>query len=370
VRPSAVAFAAIACIAPTFDCAATAPPHSAQIAVDAEPRWEDVIDTTPELLAVVFPTALRKDRVYGPLLRRAIDLVRSQSRVVTETRALDAMEDAEEVIVGVRPDPGGVLRPGGLAGESAGEVVVVVRGVRADVDPVSLVDAEGQPLWVLGPSGRVRELVRSDARSVAAGSPAASPVPASLFELPGRTWLIASGDARARARDAFARSAPTPRRAPRFELFEPNGVDTLAVLRIDGPSLVARVRALRPSGALGALGRRLEAVTFELAAGSTAPDGRSGADPTSLRRTIRASLSYADGDAAASAEETARDVVGAIARKKPDDLAWLASATVDRPGAGAAPGLSVVVSAPLPPQLVGALLHAGAATLDTAPPTP
>ena len=71
---------------------------------DSEPRWEDVFDTTPELLAVIHPTALRKDRVYGPLLRRAIDLVREQSRVVAETRALDAMEDAEEVIVGVRPD--------------------------------------------------------------------------------------------------------------------------------------------------------------------------------------------------------------------------------------------------------------------------
>ena len=130
MRSSVVAFAAIACVAPTFDCTATAPPHSAQIAVDTEPRWEDVIDTTPELLAVVFPTALRKDRVYGPLLRRAIELVRAQSRVVTETRALDAMEDAEEVIVAVRPDRGATLGPGGLAGESAGEVVVVVRGVR------------------------------------------------------------------------------------------------------------------------------------------------------------------------------------------------------------------------------------------------
>ena len=82
MRSAAVALATIACLAPTSSCTATAPPASAHLAIDAEPRWEDVIDTTPELLAVVFPTALRRDKVYGPLLRRVIDLVREQSRVV------------------------------------------------------------------------------------------------------------------------------------------------------------------------------------------------------------------------------------------------------------------------------------------------
>jgi hypothetical protein len=357
VRASAFTLAAIACIAPALHCGSVAPTPSATVNVDAEPRWEDVFDRTPELLAVVFPTALRKDVVYGPLLRRAIDLVREQSRVVAETRALDAMEDAEEVIVGVRPDVAPASAPAGR--EAGGEVVVVVRGVRADVDPVTLVDADGHPLWEPGPGGRVRELVRRSTPS--STDPATAPVPASLFELPGRTWVIASGDARARARSVFARPLGRP------PLPAPSaGAGTLLTLRIDGPSLVARVRALQSSGGLGALGRRLQAVTLELASDPSAPDA--GADDVAgLRRTLKASLSYAEADAATQAEATARDVIAAIARKRPDDLAWLASATVDRPAPGGVPGTSVLVTAPLPPRLVGALLHAGAATLQTGP---
>ncbi len=362
MRRVAVALAAIACLAPTFDCGASAPRATTRV-VDTEPRWEDVIDTTPELMVVLFPTALRKDRVYGPLLRSAIHLVREQSRVVNETRALDAMEDAEEVIVGVRPDPTGDAGPAG----AAGEVIVVVRGVRADEDPAELVDAEGQSLWAPGPSGRVRELVRSDNRSAATPPPAEAPVPASLFELPGRTWLIASGDARARARAVFARASPSPRPATSLEGLEPTGVDSLAVLRIDGPSLVARVRALQPESALGAVGQRLEAVTLELAA---AGPGMDAGGEANFRRTVRASFSYADEEAAALAEATVRDAIGAIARKRPDALAWLASASVDRPSPGAAPGRSVVVTAPLPPRLVADLLRAGAATLEAPPPPP
>lgn len=366
MRRDAAAFVAIAWMAPTPGCHATAAQVSTQVVADTEPRWEDAIDTTPELLAIVFPTALRKDRVYGPLLRRAINLVRAQSRVVTETRALDAMEDAEELIVGVRPDPAGDAGRGG----PAGEVIVVVRGVRADEDPAGLVDADGHPLWAPGPGGRVRELVRSDSRLATTTGTANPPVAASLFELPGRTWLIASGDARARARAAFARTASSHRLGARFEGLEPNGVDTLAVLRIDGPSLVARVRALQPQSALGAVGRRLEAVTLELAAGEAALDAGPDGGLAQVRRMVRASLSYADEDAAALAEATVRDAVGAIARKMPDNLAWLASASVDRPSPGPGPGKSVVVTAPLPSRLVAALLHAGAASLDAAPAGP
>lgn len=378
MRATAFALAAIACVAPGLSCGGTgdAPrAEEARAAIDAEPRWEDVLDTTPELLAIVFPTALRKDKVYGPLLRRAIDLVREQSRVVAETRALDAMEDAEEVIIGLRPDA--AVAASGAAGE--GEVVVVVRGVRADVDPATLVDADGHPLWAPGPGGRVRELVRtanaSSSDAPAPSTPADSPAAASLFELPGRTWLIASGNARERARAVFAR--PLGRPGMRLERFDPDGGETLILLRIDGPSLVARVRALQPGGAgtdgrappgaLGTLGRHLEALTVELAAGSSAPDASPDAE---LHRTIRASLSYAEPDAAARAEATARDVIAAIGRKKPDDLAWLAGASVDRPSQGAAPGTSVVITAPLPSHLVGALLHAGAARLEAPLPSP
>jgi hypothetical protein len=371
VRAAAGALAVIASLA-FADCGSPAPPSTARTA-PAEPRWEDVLDVTPELLAVVFPLALRRDAVYGPLLRHVIDLVREQSHVVAETRALDAMEDAEEVIVGVRPEAG-VGPPGSGASAAVGEMIVVVRGVRAEVDPATLVDADGHPLWAPGPSGGVRELVPRDDPS--SPDDAGAPVPASLFELPGRTWVIASGNARARARVVFAH----PLGRPSLRL-EADNADALLVLRIDGPSLVARVRALQPPAGLAAIGRRLGAVTLVLA-GSTlselgrgdqdvaAPDAGPEAGLAHLRRSVRASLAYADADAATLAEATVRDVLGAIARKKPDDLAWLGNASVDRPSPGGSPGNSVVVTAPLPPRLVGALLHAAAAKLQTGPPPP
>jgi len=373
VRAAAGALAVIAAIAFAVDCASPAPPSIARTA-PAEPRWEDLLDATPELLAVVFPLALRRDAVYGPLLRGAIDLVREQSRVVAETRALDAMEDAEEVIVGVRPEAGAGPAGGSERAAEVGEMIVVVRGVRAELDPASLVDADGHFLWSPGPSGGVRELVPRDVPS--SSDDAGAPVPASLFELPGRTWVIATGDARRRARAVFAH----PRGRPPLRL-EADNADALVVLRIDGPSLVARVRALQSPAGLAAIGRRLDALTLVLAGSSPselAGDDQdvaardAGPEPglAHLRRSVRASLAYADADAATLAEATVRDVVAAIARKKPDDLAWLGNASVDRPSPGGVPGNSVVVTAPLPPRLVGALLHAAGAKLRPSPSPP
>jgi hypothetical protein len=319
----------------------------------AEPRWQDAFDATPELLIVVFPSALRTDRVYGPLLRRTIELARQQSRVVAETRALDAMEDADEVIVG--------LHPGRFDTDT--DMIVVVRGVRADVDPAALVDAEGRPLWAPGPTGRVRELVRAGTGAAPDSSEAArDEVPASLFELPGRTWVIASGQARARARSAFAHAPARSRQAP---MIEPRADQALVTVRIDGASLVRRIPALQPTRILGPVGHRLDDVSFELSAGSidaVVPTGEAdGGAPPSAERVIKATLSYANGDAAALAEVTVREVLEAIARKRPDEVAWLADgkAAVERP----APGRRVVVTAPLPPRLVAALLHAGTARL-------
>jgi hypothetical protein len=333
----AVGWLAIAGVAVGVGCGGT-PPAAPKQAVQAEPRWEDVLDTTPELLAVVYPASLRSDPVYGPLLRRVIELVRERSGVVAATRALEAMEDAEQLVFAVRPD----------SQDGPGEVVVVVRGVRAEIDPANLVDADGKTLWGPGPTGAVRELVSADvAPSTPASRRADAPTTAaSLFELPGRTWVIATGDARGRARDVFAH--PIGRPAIRLETRDG---PSLAFVRIDGPALVARVRALQDLGGLGAVGRRLESVTLELGGGAGLPEA--GPD-----RDVRAVLTYGTEDAAAFAEVTIREVIDAIARKRPDDLAWLASATVDRPGK------RIAVAAPLPARLIVALLHAGAAKLD------
>ncbi|MGH7297183.1 MAG: hypothetical protein ACRELB_19750, partial [Polyangiaceae bacterium] len=247
------------------------------------------------------------------------------SKVVGATRALEAMSDAEELVVGMRPD----------TIDGPGELVLVARGVRADVDPATLVDDEGHTLWSPGPPGRVRELVRDRDEH-------GHPVGASLFELPGRTWVIAQGPARARARQAFAH----PFGRPAMEL-DPQAV---AVVRFDGPSLVKRIPALQDLGRLASVGHRLRSVTLALLPGA--------------EHTVVATLAYAADDAAAAAEVTLREVVGAVARTHPPGLAWLGSARVDRPPK------TVVVTAPLPGRLVEALLNARSAPLDLDVPAP
>jgi len=302
---------------PALGCAnrSAAPPERVP---HVEPRWQDAFDDTPQLLVVVRPKALRQDKVYGPLLRRAIDLARARSQLVSAT-PLEAIEDAEEVVIGVH-------RGGRERDDSDQDFVMVVLGVRADIDPGTLVDAGGRALWTPGPSGPVRELVRErDERGL--------PVAASLFELPGRAWVIGSGEARARAREAFAH----PFKRPGMDL----DLQALAIVRIDGPSLVARVRALQTTGSHAALGRRLRTLTLRL------PPGANG--------DVELALAYADEDAAAFAEATTRAAVSAIARKKPDRLAWLGATSVDRVGE------QVTLTIPLPGTLVDGLLRAGSA---------
>lgn len=316
------ALALLACLAaPALPaCGGGPPPRPVQSAY-AEPHWQDVFETMPELLVVVRAKAARQDRVYGPLVRRAFELGRDRSVAVASTRVLDAMGDAEEVVIGVRPD----------TVDGPGELVLVARGVPADVDPGKLVDADGTALWVPGPSGPVRELVRERDEH-------GHPVAASLFELPGRTWVIAQGDARARAREAFAHPFNRP-----AMVLDPQAV---AIVRIDGPSLVKQVRALQDLGGLAAVGHHLRSVTFVL--------------PPGTERAVRATFAYAGDDDAAFAEVAAREAVGAAARagNKPAWLPWLAAATVER-----APK-TIVLAAPLPPQLVDGLLHAGSAPLE------
>ena len=149
-------------------CGSPAPPPATRASV-AEPHWQDVVDTIPELLVVVKPRALRDDhRVFGPLLKRAIDAARQSSKVVDATQTLETIEDADEVVVGWRPE----------THERPGEFLFVESGVRADVDPGELVDDSGQALWAPGPAGPARELVRERDEHGA-------PVDASLFEMPG-----------------------------------------------------------------------------------------------------------------------------------------------------------------------------------------
>lgn len=314
----------------TAGCGGAPPPARARAAA-IEPHWQDAVDTMPEILIVVRPRAIREDRVYGPLFKRAVQAARERSKVVEAVHPLETIEDAEEVVAGWRPD----------AQDHQGELLLVERGVRADFDPGKLVDDDGRPLWTTGPNGATRELVREQDEQ-------GHPVDASLFELPGRTWVVATGPARVRARDAFAH----PFQRPALEL-DPTA---LALVRIDGPSLVARVRALQDLGTFAAVGKHLKALTFTL------PPGGEGA--------VRATFAYADEDAAAFSEVALRQVVGAVARTAAGGspaatrLAWLARAKVERPDK------RVVVTAPLPGSLIEGLLTAGSAPIDVDLPSP
>jgi hypothetical protein len=304
-----------------------APPRAVVAATGVEPHWQDVFETTPELLFVLRPTALAKDKVYGPLLRRILEAARERSRVVAATRVLEVVQEADEVVLALRPSERG--------GDEPAEVVVVVRGVPSNVDPAKVVDADGRPLWSPGPNGPVRELVRERDEH-------GHPLDASLFELEGLTWVIAVGDARTRAREVFAH----PLGRPELQL-DPGA---LAMVRIDGTSLVKHIHALQPLGGLSAVGRKLQSLTALLPPGS---DG-----------SLQLALAYTEEDAAAFSEVAARQAIEVIGRKKPESLAWLASAKVERPDK------RVMVTLPLPPRLIDSLLHAGTAPIDFEPGAP
>jgi hypothetical protein len=60
-------------------------------------------------------------------------------------------------------------------------------------------------------------------------------------------------------------------------------------------------------------------------------------------------------------------VIEALARSKRVGLAWLTSARIERPSAQ---GKHLLVTAPLPPALIDALLRAGSASLELDPAPP
>ncbi len=342
-------------------------------ALRREARWQDLFATIPDVMVTLRPQALRRDPLCGALLERSIELARMQSPVVAATRAFDAIGDAEEVVIGTS------------ASETArqDDFVVVVRGVRGDIDPVTLVDSEGRALWSPGPSGAVRELLRRfdqtdsiarDASGKTERGREATPSPddASLFELPGRTWGIAVGRARQRAREAFSQPGGSAKSPPIDLRF-------LASVRIAGPVLVAGARALQEDGGLAAVGRRLRALTLALPAEGFPEENKR---PASGRH-VQLTLSYPEEHAAESAEAALHRVIAAFANVEAAkrgrvnvptervptsepiktttvELEWLALAEVVRTtGVTDDPaGASLVtVSAALPQPLIDVLLH-------------
>jgi hypothetical protein len=293
-----------------------------------EPAWADTFEKSPSLMAVLHPQAIRRDPVYGPLLTQASQKVAGLSAAVAATRELEAFESAEEIVIAVWDDGHGTPNEPSSGHQDA---LVVVRGVRADVDPARVVDAAGHTLWQsAGVGGRVPELVRTESGETA-----------SLFTLPHRTWVIALGAARDRARVAFAN--PSGRPAIKYDH------DALLSLRLYGPAVVDRFVVLQRGKDLDALGAKLGWVGVALAPGK---DG-----------AVVVSLEYTDDEAAARAEVVAKHVVDVVSRDDQKRMRLLAHAEITRDD----PRI-VVGSLLLPPGFLRDL--AGAKAVDVAPSAP
>jgi len=287
-------------------CGGSKDERQISVPVPTTARWEDAFERIPPLLAVVHPQALRRDKVYGPLLKRLSQLAATRSAAVAATRTMEALESCEEIIVGMDEEGAGAL---------------VLRGVRADIDPTKLVDTTGATVWRgQGGGGKVPEYVHEE-----------SGVTASLFVLPERTWFITVGVGRDFAREAFAH--PSGRPALKYD------ADALVSVRMQGPALLRHVKQLRAHGALEALGTKLVWANLALAPGK---DG-----------AISATLAYSDEESAARAEVTAKHVVDVLRDKKVEWFGWLFDAKIARDDPKV-----VTVRAPLPPQLLKGLERA------------
>jgi hypothetical protein len=286
---------------------------------------DDLLAGPADLTLTLRPPAIVRDRVYGPLLRRASALAAAYAGPRTVgTTALVALERTEEVLAAL----------GG-----AGQALVLMRGVPADLDVTQVVDEGGRALWKTA-QGDVRQtFVEYESANGAETSQTA------LFVLPQRTWIVVAGDARGRTREMLIRAAEAPS-------FAPADV-SLAELSIRGGALVRRDERLR-DGALAPLGRSLVRASVALTPGALG--------------ILVATLSYSDSAAAGGAEETARAVVAAFRRrleqldssgtnaasppKAPPPLSWLAAAGVERAGS------EVHVRAPIPKAWLDAIAQA------------
>ncbi len=301
-----------------FGCSKNEPPRAAQPA-PAQARLEDALGDRPSLVLVLTPRALLADRVYGPLLRRASVLAAARAGVSTlGDTALAALERSDEAVV--------VLGPAG-GDPRADDAVVALRGAPADLDPATLIDPGGRPLWRrAGAVGRdVTELVSTEA-----------PDKASLFVLPERTWVIAVEHAVARTREAFARARRSS--LPRIDLEEGE------LLRFDLPGEVLRVADDRLEyGALAPVGRSLESASVSLTSGT--------------QGVLLIRLRYPDEPVAEHAQDRAQRVVDAFRRQitdkhTADSWSWLGASGVFREGR------LVTVRAPIPMSWLKALAKA------------
>jgi hypothetical protein len=246
----------------------------------AEASWQDAFEGSEALVAVLRPKALLRDPVFGPLVKSGIAVVLAREG---STPSLDVLTATEELVVA-------------LPRKNGEGTMVVLSGVDADRAPERVGDERGMQLFRHG----------ADARGVAEWT-SASGKDASLFVLPRRTWVIASGAARNRARIAFANPAGRP--APEY-----GNANALAVVRLDAPSLLA---GMRFRGSLAGVTRNLAFVTVSLL-----PE----------KKGIDVVLEYANDDQPGFAALALEDVKKRLAADPSRRYGWIASAAIAREG--------------------------------------
>ena len=276
-------------------------------------QWQDVFDGTPEIFAIIRPQAIKHDQVYGPLFKSALRMAQARSEMRGAT-TIEALEGCEQIIVGIRKDPN----------SQAEDAALILRGVPANLDAAEMKDASGQPVFrLVDPRAKTPELEWVDPRADSKGA---------LFVLPDRTWVGTTGDARARARQAFA--SPFGRPIPKAD------PQALAVVRFDAASFLSTPRYTK-SAIIGPLTKKLTALTLALMPGK---DG------------VVATLQYADEDASAWAEMHVKRLVEQLSGARPN-LAWLKEAKVGHEAN------AVTVRVAIPPRLLEDLPKASGSDL-------
>ena len=236
-RRAALLAIAVAFVGAASGCGGNKPapaPPSRELAA----QWQDVFDGTPEIFAIIRPQAIKRDQVYGPLFKSALRSAQARSEMRGAT-TLEALEGCEQIIVGIRKDPN----------SQAEDAALVLRGVPANLDAAEMKDASGQQVFrLVDPRAKVPELEWVDRRSDGNGA---------VFVLPDRTWVGTIGDARLRARQAFA--SPSGRPIPKVD------PQALAVVRFDAAAFLGA--RYTKSAVVGPLTKKLTALTVALLPG-------------------------------------------------------------------------------------------------------
>jgi hypothetical protein len=283
-----------------------APPKREHVAA-----WSDIFDGTPDLYAVIRPQAIKRDGLYGSFFKALMRAAQARG-IARGDSMVQAAEGADEIIVGLN---------------KGFDAALVLRGVPASLDPQKITDANGRVLFrPMSDRSKVLEYELLDQSSDTGA----------LFVLPDRTWVGALGDARTRARQAFA--TPLGRPPPKID------AEALALVRVSGPL----AHALDQHPSFGVLGRKLSNVTFAL------KPGKGG---------LVIGLTYEDADATAWAEMQAKRIVDELSKEAPGrgpggpTRAWLKDAKV------AYEGNTVFVRVAIPPRLLEELPSASGADL-------